>query len=142
MAKYGATTYGANSSILTANDIFERACDLVSKRKRDGIIDATKTISYQVRTCGLLTLWQNEIQQEIGETLSSTLTELTDIITVKDKLSGAYFLAANFLLVEDPDSASFFQQRFEELKNRFINKQKSTEVDITDSYSWSSSGGW
>jgi hypothetical protein len=127
---------------MTGQDIFNLAMDLIGKRKSDGTIDTNKTKLYNARSPGLLTLWQNEIQKDLGETLSDAITALTDTITVNDKLSGAYFLAANFLLVEDPDSANFFQQKFEELKRLQLNRKVATEVDITDSYEWSSSEGW
>jgi hypothetical protein len=128
--------------ILTGQDIFNQAMDLISKRKPDGTIDENKTKVYNARSPGLLTMWQNEIELYLGTTLSEPITSLTDTITVNDKSSGAYFLAANFLLVEDPDSASFFQQKFEELRKLQLNRQVATEEDIEDSYSWSSSEGW
>jgi len=42
-----------------AQDIFNFAMDLISKRSPNGTIDAGKTASYRARSLGLLTLWQN-----------------------------------------------------------------------------------
>jgi hypothetical protein len=64
----------------------------------------------------------------------AAITALTDTILVDDAaaLSGAYFLAANFMLLIDPNTASFFQQKFEEARDSL--KQPGRNVDIEDAY--------
>jgi hypothetical protein len=49
--------------MFTAQDIFNFAMDLISKRSPNGTIDAGKTASYRARSLGLLTLWQNMISR-------------------------------------------------------------------------------
>lgn len=49
-------------------------------------------------------------------------------------MSGAYFLATHLLLVEDPDSASFFSQRYMEMKLENNIKQPATIEQIIDVY--------
>lgn len=76
----------------------------------------------------------------IYKPIPSPITSLTDTIAVDDitAMSGAYFLAAHILLVEDPDSASFFNQRYEDLKIQNNTKQPVAIQNITDVYG----GGW
>ena len=49
--------------MVTAQDIFSQAMDFANKRSTTGVIDATKTLRYAVRTPGLLTAWQNELSR-------------------------------------------------------------------------------
>jgi len=121
--------------LYTAQDIFNMTMDLVSKRNANGTIDPGKTATYKARSLGLLSLWQSEMQTTLMQTISDPITDLSQEITVNDKVSGPYFLAANLILIEDPDSAGFFEQKFEELKQTIIRRQPATEVAITDTYS-------
>lgn len=64
------------------------------------------------------------------------VTSLTQNIEIDDisAMSGAYFLAAHLILVEDPDSAGFFNQRYEEMKLENNIKQPATIDQIIDIY--------
>jgi len=68
------------------------------------------------------------------QTISEPITDLSQEITVPDKVSGPYYLAATLLLIEDPASASYFQQRFEELRQIIVRKRPSEAVPIVDAY--------
>lgn len=65
------------------------------------------------------------------------LTSMTDALQADEvtSMSGAYFLAAHLLLVEDPASASFFNERYLELKALSSVKTPATITDIIDVYS-------
>lgn len=65
-----------------------------------------------------------------------TITDLTQTLQVDEvtSMSGAYFLASHLLLIEDPDSANFFQQMFEALKLEAQMKQPASEAAIVDVY--------
>lgn len=64
------------------------------------------------------------------------ITSLTDSIEVDDitAMSGAYYLAAHLLLVEDPNSASFFNSVYEDLKREAVIKSPASENPIQDVY--------
>lgn len=49
-------------------------------------------------------------------------------------MSGAYYLASHLLLIEDPASANFFQQMFEQLRLESNIKQPVSEAKIVDVY--------
>ncbi len=65
-----------------------------------------------------------------------TITDLAQTLQVDEitSMSGAYFLAAHLLLVEDPGSASYFNERYQDLKSESNLKQPSAEVKIEDIY--------
>lgn len=71
------------------------------------------------------------------------ITSLTQTLQVDEisSMSGAYFLASHLLLVEDPDSASYFNQRYEELKMESNIKTPATATQIIDIYGITTSMG-
>lgn len=72
----------------------------------------------------------------IYKPIPTKITDLSQTIQVDDITcnSGAYFLAAHLLLVEDPSSANFFNQRFEELKAESNIKSPMSIQQIIDFY--------
>jgi hypothetical protein len=72
-----------------------------------------------------------------------TITALTQTLQVDDivAMSGSYYLASHLLLIEDPASASFFQQVFEELRIESRRKQPAPMQKIEDVYGVGSMGG-
>jgi len=62
------------------------------------------------------------------------ITALTDTLVVDNvaALSGAYFLAAQFSLFIDPTSGSFFQEKYEEERERL--REPGSFVDIEDEH--------
>lgn len=122
--------------IFTAQEIFNLACDLISKRQANGTIDGGKTAIYRARALGILTLWQNEIELLLSLPMSDPITDLVQEITVVDRTSGPYYLASKLILVEDPASANFFEQKSDDNIALFAKRQKATEIAITDVYGW------
>jgi hypothetical protein len=69
--------------------------------------------------------------------IPSIITALTDTLQIDDVTCRTvlpYGLAAHLLLTENQDSASFFQQRFDELKKDASKKPPSPTEEITDVY--------
>jgi hypothetical protein len=64
------------------------------------------------------------------------ISALTQTLQVDEiaSISGAYFLASHLLLIEDPASASFFQQMYEGLKLETQMKTPASESAIVDIY--------
>ena len=120
---------------MTGQQIFDIAVgDLIGKRQSTGIIDAAKTLRWAKRTPGILTAWQNEMATILNVTTPTAITALTDVISIADNASGQFYLAAQLLLVEDPASSSYYNQKFEENRNDLLRRQPSSYVTITDSY--------
>lgn len=69
----------------------------------------------------------------------TTMTQTLELDEITS-MSAAYFLAAHLLIVEEPASASFFNERYLELKALSNPKQIATISDIVDVYSIS--GGY
>jgi len=120
--------------MITAQQIFNQAMDLMDKRSATGSIDATKTARYKTRALNIITMWQNEIATELMMIIPDAITDLTQNITVTDAISGQYYLASSLLLTEDSDSASFFQEKFIENKRLFLSKRPAKITPITDMY--------
>lgn len=78
--------------MITAQQIFERACDFMDKRNPNGVIDPTKTARYKARTPNILTQWQNEMSRngdlystfEISNTPVANLLGLTTGFDIKE----------------------------------------------------------
>lgn len=66
----------------------------------------------------------------------TTITDLTQTLQIDEvtSISGSYFLAAHLILIEDPDSASFFNGMFEQLRLESNIKQPVSEAKIVDVY--------
>lgn len=120
---------------ITAQQIFNNAMDLMDKRSATGSIDATKTQRYKVRTPNILTMWQSELATDLMITIPGPITDLSQNITVADTISGPYYLASMLLLIEDTDTASFFQQKYEENRRLYMSRRPATIVQIIDVYS-------
>jgi len=120
--------------MVTAKEVFDITMDLIDEREETGIINPTNTKGYQVKTPGILTILQAELlQKEDVSKIPVKVETINDTLQVSDRTAliiMPYGLAAHLMLTEDPDSASFFQQRYEELKRNIPAVSKK----ITDVY--------
>ena len=113
----------------TATQVFDLSMGLIDEISSGGLSDTSDTAEYKNRTLRIL----NTLQQELYP-LSDTYTVVTagtrpiltiltafaDVIGLDDYLAQTvmpYGLSAHLLLNENPTSASFFEQRYEELKS-------------------------
>lgn len=120
--------------MITAQQIFNLACDLIGKRQSNGTIDPGKTAIYKARAPGILTLWQNEVELLLSIPMSDPIVTMDQTMTVDDRTSGPYYLASKLLLVEDPASSSYFEQKSDENKSLFGKRQVAVETAIKDVY--------
>ena len=118
--------------MIQAQTIFNLAMSFMDKRNVNGVIDPTKTVRYAARTPDILTVWQNEIANDL---VPVEITSLTDYLQINDNTAvttGAFYLATHLLLVEDPESASYFNGKYNELKYK---KRLPVSIEpITDVY--------
>ena len=145
MADY--TTTGT----ITGMDVFQRAITMMDELNDAGEHVHEDTTEYQNRTLSILNILQGELyfysdtfpkwqEWEAGRRpVLRPITSLDEAIDLDDYCAGTvmpYGLAAHLLLDENPSSAGYFQQRYEELLNRLrmgIGKMAASE-DIEDIY--------
>lgn len=131
----------------TAQRVFDIAMGLIDEvNENSGATDTSDTREYKVRTLYILNALRGELYPysdtyEITEPgkrpIVSVIQNIEDIIDMDDFICQTvlpYGLAAQLLLDENPSSASFFQQRYEELRNGLANGLPQTSEAITDVY--------
>ena len=136
---------------ITGMDVFQRAITMMDELNDAGEYVYEDTEEYRNRTLAILNTLQNELYpysdtcpkwQEWDKgrrPVLLPLESLDDIIDLDDYCAGTvlpYGLAAHLLLDENPTSAGFFQQRYDELKMalmRGVGKLNVSE-DIDDIY--------
>jgi len=119
----------------TGEETFSLCMALIDEYNDNGTVDATATIDYRAKTPALLTIMVTELARKEGVE-SSIITDLADDLVVSDYTARVvlpYGLAAHLMLDENPSVASFFNQKFEEMKR---NIPVAFEA-ITDVYGWS-----
>ena len=136
---------------ITGMDVFERAITMMDELNDEGKYRHDDTTEYLNRTLAILNILINELYpfsdtcpkwQEWEDGRRPILMPLSDLATaidLDDYCAGTvlpYGLAAHLLLDENPTSAGYFQQRYDELKMmlmRGIGKVTVSE-DIEDVY--------
>ncbi len=116
----------------TCMDVFNQAMGLMDEvNENSGATDTVDTKEYKVRTLFILNTLRGELypysdtykrNNKGKRPICPAMTSLTDEIDLDDFLCQTvmpYGLAAHLLMTEDPASASFFQQRYEELLKQF-----------------------
>lgn len=136
---------------ITGMDVFQRAITMMDELNDAGKYKHEDTVEYQNRTLAILNILQNELymysdtfpkyqEWDTGRRpVLMPLTSLGEEIDLDDYCAGTvlpYGLAAHLLLDENPSSAGFFQQRYDELKAALMRGAGKTNVseDIEDIY--------
>jgi len=116
---------------ITGMDVFQRAITMMDELNDEGKYRHDDTTEYLNRTTAILNILQNELypysdtcpkytEWEKGRRpVLLPLADLYTAIDLDDYCAGTvmpYGLAAHLLMDENPSTASFFQQRYEELK--------------------------
>ena len=131
----------------TGQWVFDRAMALMDElNESTGSADTADTKEYKNRTLSILNMLRVEcfpfsdtykITEPGKRPICPEITSFTDIIGLDDGIAQGvlpYGLAAHLLLDENPDAASFFQQRYQEqLSLMRVNLPASVE-SITDQY--------
>lgn len=116
---------------VTGQQVFDNALVLMDEVTETGAISTDTPNYYKTKALTILTTLQAELLP-----LSQTppvITDLTQPLLVSDRDALSilpYGLAAHLLLAEDLNAASFFNNRYDELKR----KRKTTSIPITDNY--------
>lgn len=129
-----------------AQQIFEMAMDLMDERSADGMIPAGDTAEYHNRTLSILNMLRGELypysdtytaEGEDGRPIATYIKNFTSPVDMDDYICQSimpYGLAAHLLVDENPSVASFFNQRYEELKRELKNGMPTVSEDIVDIY--------
>lgn len=124
---------------ITVGDVFNAAMGIMDELSTTGEPQTTDTKEYEYRTPAIINMMLGEIDLLTGNTEEWLAVEGLDDLVPNVSSSYArsampYGLAANLLVDENPSSASFFQQRYEEMKNLYVARQPAEISDITDLY--------
>lgn len=131
----------------TAQRVFDIAMGLMDEvNETNGATDTSDTKEYKVRTLLILNALRGELfpysdtyaVDEAGKRpILHVIQNFTDVIGMDDYICQTvlpYGLAAQLLLDENPSAASFFQQRYEELKGNLARGLPQGSEAITDYY--------
>lgn len=131
----------------TAQRVFDITMGLIDEvNENPGETDTADTREYKVRTLLILNALRGELYpysdtynvETAGERpIVSVIQDFDTPIDLDDYICQSvmpYGLAAHLLLDENPASASFFQQRYEELRNNLSKGLPKTTEAITDCY--------
>lgn len=116
---------------VTVQQVYDAALVLIDEVLENGKIVADQPKYYQAKSFSILTSLQAELLPIIIE--PPILKNLIDVFLLSDRVCLTvlpYGLAAHLLIQDDPNSASFYNARYEELKKR----TPTTIVPITDIY--------
>lgn len=124
----------------TVKDVFEAAMGLMDELDGDGKAYTRDTKEYEARTAGIVNMMISEYRILAGlgggfvavEGLEDYILKIDDSYAVGVM---QYGLAANLLVDENPAAASFYEQRYEELRNLYFSRRMSEEGEkIEDLY--------
>lgn len=121
------------------SDVFDAAMGIMDELGQTGEARTSDTQEYEYRTPAIINMLVGELHMLMGNHDNwLPVTSLDDMIPTADTnyaLSALpYGLAANLLIDENPTAASFYQQRYEELRAFFLARQQADVGDITDLY--------
>lgn len=129
----------------TAQQIFEMAIALMDSQSDDGQADTPDNAEYKNRTLPILNILRGELYpysdtyeaDDEGRPVATIIKNFDKPVDLDDYICQGvmpYGLAAHLLLAEDPATANFFQQRYDELKNRLSIGMPAASEDIIDVY--------
>lgn len=121
------------------SDVFDAAMGIMDELGQTGQAQTSDTQEYEYRTPAIINMLVGELHMLLGNRDNwLPVTSLDDMIPTADTnyaLSALpYGLAANLLIDENPTAASFYQQRYEELRAYYLARQQADVGDITDLY--------
>lgn len=120
-------------------DVFDAAMGIMDELGQTGQAQTADTQEYAYRTPAIMNMMVGEINMLLGKTEDwLPITSLEDFVPTADTnfaLSAMpYGLAANLLIDENPSAASFYQQRYEELRAFWLARQKAEISSIENLY--------
>lgn len=131
---------------MLAEEVFRITMAMIDEMTPEGNLDPTTTAEYRAKAPSIMSMLQAEIigienryrdsKEQIQPVPIEDLEQPLQIDVIKATTLLANGLAANLMVVEDTALASFFEQRYEEMKGMFLKpKPRSPETrrDVYDS---------
>lgn len=129
----------------TAQTVYETAIALMDSMSESGSADTTDNNEYKARTLPILNILRGELYpfsdtyatDDEGRPIAALIRAFDKPLDLDDYICQSvmpYGLAAHLLLSEDPSTANFFQQRYDELKLRLSVGNPVVSDDIEDVY--------
>ena len=129
---------------MLAEDIFTITMAMIDEMTPEGNLDPTTTAEYRAKAPSIMSMLQAEIigienryrdsKEQIQPVPIEDLEQPLQIDTIKATTLLANGLAANLMVVEDTALASFFEQRYEEMKGMFLKPKPRTPETRRDVY--------
>ena len=129
---------------MTAEDIFKMTMAMIDEMTTSGELDETSVAEYRAKTPYILTMLQNEIigienryRKESDIIYPVPIESLEQNVQISDIKANAMLtngLAAQLMLHEDTNLASYFNQRYEEMKAIYLKPTPSKREKIEDVY--------
>ena len=125
--------------MVLVSDIFKGAMALMDELNAEGEAQTSNTAEYARRTPAILNTLLGEYRVHTGDTKDYIqLESLNDAVIGMGapfcRAALPYGLAALLLTDENPQAASFYQQKYEELRDSYIMRQPAQATAITDVY--------
>ena len=124
----------------TVEDVFKAAMGLMDELSATGEAKTGGTKEYEYRTPGIVNMMISEYRMLAGQAGGFVAVEgLEDYILKIDDTYAIgvmqYGLAANLLVDENPTAASFYEQRYEEMRNLYFSRRPAEDgEEIVDLY--------
>ena len=120
-------------------DVFNAAMGIMDELGVDGEARTSDTEEYALRTPSIVNMLVSELKILTGERGDwLPIESLEDVVPVGDTSYslGAlpYGLVANLLVDENPSAASFYQQRYEEMRAYYLARMQAVTGDVVNVY--------
>lgn len=129
---------------MTGNNVFTIAMAMIDEMLTSGELDAEATAEYKAKAPSILTMLQNELigidnrYRELSEYVYPVPIESLDQTFQIDDIKASTLLtnglAAQLMLHEDKTLASYFNQRYEEMKAMFLKPTPRKPLTREDKY--------
>lgn len=124
----------------TVEEVFNAAMGLMDELSADGAALTSDTREYEHRTPGIVNMMISEYRILAGmgggfvavESLADPILKIDDTYAIGVM---QYGLAANLLVDENPTAASFYEQRYEEMRSLYFSRRPAEDGEkIVDMY--------
>ncbi|MBQ6628575.1 MAG: hypothetical protein IJI98_10930 [Methanosphaera sp.] len=131
---------------MLAEEVFRITMAMIDEMTTAGELNETTTAEYRAKAPSILSMLQAELigienryrdsKEQISPVPIESLDQPLQIDVIKATTLLTNGLAANLMVVEDKTLASFFEQRYEEMKGLFLKpkpRKPETRRDVYDS---------
>ena len=129
---------------MLAEDIFTMTMAMIDEMNDNGTLDPTTTAEYRAKAPAILTMLQNEIigienryrkyEDYIYPVPIEELDQNVQVDNIKANTLLTNGLASHLMIHENKALASFFQERYEEMKVRYLKPLPGKREKIVDVY--------